>query len=309
MNSKDGARFVAVAAVIGFAVGASWTHMRARDTESSGLSLGDHDVAFQPGPAPEQRLPQPASSPTRLALAIEPLSPDVLMRRVADVFPAGYLTIIAIIQGVALGAAIVTSQQQLLGQRGIIDDLIVEVQALGVFAAIVIITHRYFVLTVNSRWTPTIFDTLIPYALGVGEISTALLIGRNTAWWTAVSVVFLIAVGAFAHTYIRQSRTPLPGSFRESLASRIFWCGSLLAYSTAVTILSANNIGPRWLYVIFPSTVTIGAIAVAFIGERSQNRLYDAYGIPRWRPRSSRSERGIGARIPEPSRLDSSIHG
>jgi hypothetical protein len=104
---------------------------------------------------------------------VESFSPAVLRRRAAEVFPAGYLTLIAIIQGVALGTAIVATQQQLLSQHGTLERLTVEAQALGVFMAIVIITHRYLVLTVNARRTPTIFDTLIPYALGVGEISAA----------------------------------------------------------------------------------------------------------------------------------------
>jgi len=218
---------------------------------------------------------------------IEPLSSEVLKRRVVEIFPAGYLTIIAIIQGVALGAAIVTTQQQLLDQRSTTNRFTVEAQALAVFVAIVVITHRYLVLTIDDRWAPTIFDTLIPYALGVGEITTAVAIGRNAAWWIAVSALFLAAIGTYVHTYIRSPRMSFPPGNHKSMLIRMSYCAALVTYSITVAVLAANGIIPGWLNIILPCVTIIGAIAVAINGERSQNRLYDAYGIPRWRLRLS----------------------
>ena len=242
-------------------------------------------MIFQPTASrPENQLPLSANSSIRITADSDSSPPDVIRRRVGEVFPAGYLTIISIIQGVALGAAIATTQQQLLNQRSTVDRLTLEVQALTVFVAIVVITHRHFILTVNSSWTPTILDTLIPYALGVGEITVALLVGRNTAWWAAVSVLFFVAVGAFGHTYLRQERTPLYLTMQEPLMTRIIYCIISLVYSVTAAVLSASNIGPRWLYAVLPCGVIAGAIAVAVNGEYHQNKLYDECGIPRWRP-------------------------
>jgi predicted membrane protein len=119
------------------------------------------------------------------------------------------------------------------------------------------------------------------------------MIGRNTDWWTAVSVLFLIAIGAFTHTYIRESRRSFYSGIRESLATRVICCSMLLAYSVTAAIISANDIGPTWLYIVLPCAATVGAIVIAIIGEHSQNQLYAASGIPRWRPRSSHGHQGV----------------
>lgn len=68
---------------------------------------------------------------------------------------------------------------------------------------------------------------------------------------------------------------------------RMSYCAALVTYSITVAVLAANGIIPGWLNIILPCVTIIGAIAVAINGERSQNRLYDAYGIQRWRLRLS----------------------
>src|SRR5690349_15451887 len=144
---------LAAAGAIGFAVGTSWASKRTRDTSFGKLDVRAHNVAPQSSrEAPHQLPPPPGASSTRMTEPIEPLSQEVLKRRIIEVFPAGYLTMIAIIQGVALGAAIIATQQQLLDQRSAINRLTVGSQALAVFVAIVIITHRYLILTIDDRW-------------------------------------------------------------------------------------------------------------------------------------------------------------
>lgn len=279
---------VAAAGAIGFATGISWASTRIRKRSADRLRPRNHNVTPQsPGGAPRHQLQSLMTSSTRMTETIEPFSPDVLKRRIVEVFPAGYLTMISIVQGVALGAAIVTTQQQLQDQQGTINRLTVVSQALAVFVSIVVITHRYLILTIDDRWAPTIFDTLIPYALGVGEITTAVVIGRNTTWWIAVSVLFLAAAGTYAHTYIRVPCAPSQGSDRKSIRIRMIYCCALLGYSAAVAALAAIDVIPGWLGIILPCVTIIGAIAVAINGERAQNRLYDSCGIPRWRFRLS----------------------
>jgi hypothetical protein len=265
---------VVAAGAIGFATGISWASKKIRIPQSS-------------DGASRHQLPASMPPPTPTTGTIEPFSAGVLKRRIIEVFPAGYLTMIAIIQGVALGAAIVTTQQQLHDQPGTINRFTVVSQALSVFVAIVVITHRYLILTIDDRWAPTIFDTLIPYALGVGEITTAVVIGRNVTWWIAVSVLFLAAAGTYAHTYIRVPGAPLQGSDRKSIRIRMIYCCALLGYSATVAALAAVDLIPGWLGIILPYGTIIGAIAVAINGERAQNRLYDSCDIPRWRLRLS----------------------
>lgn len=284
-------RHAAAVGAMGFAAGIFWASRKARDTSFGKLSLGGHDAAPRSlGEELRHQLPPMAASPTTPAKMIEPLeplTPDVLKRRIVEVFPDGYLTIIAIIQGVALGVAIVATQQQMLDHRGIINRLVVGAQALAVFMAIVIITHRYLILTIDDRWAPTILDTLIPYALGVGEITTALVIGGNVTWWIAVSVLFLAAAGTYAHTYIRTPHELSQGSDAKSIRIRMIYCFVTLGYSAIVAGLAANNCIPEWLDILLPFGTVIGGVAVAVNGEHAQNKLYDAYGIPRWHRRLS----------------------
>jgi hypothetical protein len=144
---------VAAAGAVGFATGISWASKRIRKKSFDELRLRDRDVAPQSsGGAPRHQLPPSSTPSTRVTGTIEPFSPDVPKRRIVEVFPAGYLTMIAIIQGVALGAAIVTTQQQLQDQRGTINRFTVVSQALAVFVAIVVITHSYLILTIDDRW-------------------------------------------------------------------------------------------------------------------------------------------------------------
>ena len=80
---------VAAAGAVGFAAGISWASKRIRNTSFGKLGLSDHNVVPQTsGGARQNQLPPPlANSPTRMTETIEPFSPDVLKRRIVEVFP------------------------------------------------------------------------------------------------------------------------------------------------------------------------------------------------------------------------------
>ncbi|HET9897368.1 MAG TPA: hypothetical protein VFQ44_20755 [Streptosporangiaceae bacterium] len=170
---------------------------------------------------------------------VETLGPDTFRQRVGDIFPQGYLTALAIIQGVALGVLLTVTQAQWYRSAELIHHIMIATQATSVFIAIVVVTHRYILLTIMARWIPSTFDTLIPFSLGVGEIGSALSIGRPAAWWSGTLVFALAGIGAFAHSRIRASieafenMTQLYWRFRR-ITLRAIWILSLQAAISVV---------------------------------------------------------------------------
>jgi hypothetical protein len=233
--------------------------------------------------------------------AIEPLTADHLRRRIIDTFSSGYLTVIAIIQGVALGILLTTAQSHFSKQTTLVGHLAVISQALATFAAIVIVTHQYLILTALVRWTPTSLDTAIPYALGVGEIGASLVIGGNTLWWASYSVLMLAGVGAFSYSLIRGTIRVFGGlsdfhkQYREGLHQQIVACAVLALGCIALSSLSFVRAMSEWVYAIAPVGVLAGGIVVEILGDRDPEDIFVNNGIPWWRFRSTPEERGVSS--------------
>jgi hypothetical protein len=139
------------------------TLARQRDREMPGGS----PPVLEDGPRPGMD----ADSEDAVPAAIEPLSAGLLKTRVVDIFPVGYLTLMAIIQGAAFAALFITIQQDGLFAHGwTLHAWLALSQSLATGLTVAIVTHEYLLLKVVVRWVPTIFDTLIPYLLGFGEI-------------------------------------------------------------------------------------------------------------------------------------------
>jgi hypothetical protein len=73
-------------------------------------------------------------------------------------------------------------------------------QALVTIVGIIIVTHKYIATAAMVRWNPTTLDTLVPYLIGLGEISAALMIGHQSSWWFAISFWLLTAIFVQGHT-------------------------------------------------------------------------------------------------------------
>jgi hypothetical protein len=219
--------------------------------------------------------------------AIELLSSKLLRKRIIDVFPDGYLAVIAIIQGAAFGLLFVVVQQQLSHHPNGPQVALILAQALYEVAAIVVVTHLYLLLTSMLRWTPRLLDTLIPYLVGSGELLLALTTGENSRWWLSMSAFSLAGGLAFWNTRSRMT----PGIFglqkmavyerqRRALKAQIIYCSSMLTGSFAVAMLNLYGICPSLLNIGLVCGMVISGIAIGLFGERAQNRIYRAYGIP-----------------------------
>lgn len=228
---------------------------------------------------------------------LEALTTEILRKRTVDIFPAGYLTVMAIIQGVALGLLL----QQLLGAGGVFESqhpVILISQGIASFLAIVVASYEYLWFTTIMRWTPTFLDTLVPYLLGVAEIVPVLLLGRFRWWWICTVVLFAVGGLAFWHTIWRSS----PGMFEDPRPAaqsshgshpgypgllRLLWklvgsCAAMTVVGVVIYILMINVRVPSWTDAVLPWIVTLSASVIVLLSELSLRKFYRGYSLP-WR--------------------------
>jgi hypothetical protein len=240
-----------------------------------------NDGQWKPGPPETGRAAEHSGEPESVDEEAPPY--ERLQKRIADGFPANYLTIIAIIEGVALGVALTAAYQNLQAPGSDLDRATVVAQVLAVLTGIISTTLLYILLTILYRWPPTIFDTLIPYGLGVGSIAAGLTIGHDAAWTASACFYGVMAVLAFLHTGLRSGPSGIDGvvtrqSYRRTIVIQSLICSIVLVPAIALTFLEAGDIGPQWISLVPPCIFGISGVSVTWVGQREANRIYKSYG-------------------------------
>lgn len=120
---------------------------------------------------------------------------------IAGSFAGMYLTLLSIIQGVALAAwatdaipGTAVGWRELLSVRGI-DEIGFRITTL---LAIVVIWHAYFWLSVIARWVPSIWDSVLMFTIGAAEFVPILNMG-DEAWFFGMGSLGVL--GGFAYVF------------------------------------------------------------------------------------------------------------
>lgn len=249
----------------------------------AGLGRSDQRSAGTSRTAGRNRTP---SSPG----ALEPLTAKRLKKRVIDNFPAAYLMQMAIIQGVALVVLITTTSPLLASHPSPVHAGMILTQALATGLTLVIVTHEYLLLTMMTRWVPTTLDTLIPYLLGLGEIWMALATGHIVSWWAALSSMCIVAIFAFWHTRIRTTQDAFGGRTSDYqrncqfIGLQIHLSAIMLVVSADAVLMNSYHTLPAPLNICLIWVAILMGLGLLALGEYNQNKQYDAYRLPRWRP-------------------------
>lgn len=134
-----------------------------------------------------------SSSPSSAARgeAIEALTRDVLIRRSIEVSATGFITIIGIIQGVALALL----AQNTFAKPG----LLVCAQSIALLLLFVCVFYWYLTQSILLRWAPSFLDSLLPFAIAGLEIPAAFFLGNARAWnfwlaafWSGILIGFWV---------------------------------------------------------------------------------------------------------------------
>ena len=111
---------------------------------------------------------------------IEALTRDVLIRRSLEMAPNAFITIISIIQGVALAllAEKTFDKPSLLGGF----------HSFSLLMVLVSVFYWYLTLALLLRWAPSFLDCLLPFGIAGLEIPAAFFLGDARAWnlWLAL---------------------------------------------------------------------------------------------------------------------------
>ena len=128
--------------------------------------------------------PPPAPSVPERGGAIQALTHDVLVARSLELSSSGFITIISIIQGVALA---LLAQNTFAGPTPLIY-----LQSLALLLVLVTVFYFYLTVCVLLRWAPSFLDAFLPFGIAGLEIPPAFFLGAGTAWnaWLGAFWVF-----------------------------------------------------------------------------------------------------------------------
>ncbi|WP_250031181.1 hypothetical protein [Paractinoplanes maris] len=211
---------------------------------------------------------------------IEALTHDVLIRRSLEMSPNGFITIVSIIQGVALA---------LLAEKTFDDpSVLVGLQAVALLLIFVCVFYWYLTLSVLIRWAPSFLDCFLPFAIGGLEIPPAYFLGDARAWnlWLA-----LFWAGTAVGLWITKKWTP-PSHFGEARdAHRMFIdLARRLQMTAGVGALAVGFCGIfaylDWTHQTFWGLMGVAAIlgTIGFVVMRTENgaaRIHQRFGVSR----------------------------
>jgi hypothetical protein len=216
---------------------------------------------------------------------IRPIDAEIFSERTEGNFPSGYLTLVSIIQGAALGLLAYREGGILFSEDGTLRSLdpgnmIYLVVSLGL---IVVVTHEYIWFFGVFRWMPKIRDTAIPLLLGYCELNMALAIVQPptatlNGWWLSVFGVCLVSLLAYANSrwncrdIFTRDNTEAQMLTNESLNKDIAVSAFGVLFSLAMVGITAKH-KSFCIELVGCIVLTVAASYIALQGQRLMDRL------------------------------------
>lgn len=144
---------------------------------------------------------------TSPAYISDPLDRTEFKKRVGDSFPSVYLTVIGIIQAVALGILAANLHETLSIMESGRNMWLLLIRASFSFLMLILVLFEYSYFVGIHKWSPTAWDTAIPFFLGGAEIAPMYLLRNPKAWWISFAVLSFVGTCSFLYTRLRFDRS------------------------------------------------------------------------------------------------------
>ena len=145
----------------------------------------------------------------------DPLNKKEFKSRMAESFPAVYLTAISIIQGVALG--ILASNTFCYIKDPNLAEPWIRFLPYSVTSLIflIVVTYEYTWFVGIFKYSPKIWDTIIPFVLGASEIAPMFYLTNPRIWWVLVTIFCFFGAWGFLNT-LRNCKEPMFGENEQA---------------------------------------------------------------------------------------------
>ncbi len=159
-------------------------------------------------PASSVKMPQIGRRRGQFKAVYQPLDQQEFKRRMGESFPAVYLTVISIVQGVALGILAQNTFGKISTTTSVSLSFILSLLPYAVLSFMVIVTvsfeYNWFVGI--YRWSPRLWDSFIPLLLGLSQIGPLYFLNSPRVWWILNAVFAVIGTIAFNNTRMNQRK-------------------------------------------------------------------------------------------------------
>ncbi|WP_433306595.1 hypothetical protein ACQP2F_21230 [Actinoplanes sp. CA-030573] len=212
--------------------------------------------------------------------AIQALTRDVLIHRSLEVSPNGFITIISIIQGVALA---------LLAQNTFPKpSVLVVAQSVTLMLVFVSVFYYYMTMSILVRWAPSFLDCFLPFAVAGLEIPPAFFLGDAVAWSSWLTAFWFFTAGGL---WITMLWAP-PSHFGKAadahrkfqLMLRELRLTAMVGGVAVATCGLGAKVYPRhetaW-GLAGPFTVLLTVATVVAVTERRSAQIHTRYGVNR----------------------------
>ena len=163
---------------------------------------------------------------------------QVLYARLMRSHETSYLTLLSIVQGVAIGFL----GASMPSRHATVEWLLF----LATFAFLILVWAEYNMGVACLSWIPTFRDVLIPFALGVTEIFMSRLLGQPRYWFFWAAVFCLIGYLAFLNMHTRAKRYPENSEVLSMLgwwkAAGEYFCIASAAIFFALALLNRREL-------------------------------------------------------------------
>jgi hypothetical protein len=211
--------------------------------------------------------------------AIQPLTTEVLIRRSLEFSASGFLTIISIIQGVALGLL----AQQAFEKR----TVLVAFQSVALLMVFVAVFYFYMTLSILLRWAPSFLDAFLPFAIGGLEIPPAFFLGNPGPWAAWLAIFWLFTSAGVLITIKWAPPSHFGGDpIAHGMMHRLLWelqivtiIGGVLSGIVAVVTTAVPHGAVPAAIEVCIVLATVGGVVAAI--ERNSARIHRYYGVNR----------------------------
>lgn len=176
---------------------------------------------------------------------------ETIRARSKDLFPAVLLTLISIIQALSLELLWGKVRESPHFWVGDWVTLLEVLQVAAVLQGILIIWLLYSSLVMRFRWVPSIWDSIIPFGIGILQFILIDLVGPDTmtAWFVGLALIFGVVAWASQTVFRRARRDPENRAFFEhtppatlaDFSSAFLAIGALLLFGLAIHLVGERS--------------------------------------------------------------------